>query len=82
MSRTWQLQEAKNRLSELVDATKDAPQVITRRGKETAVVLSIEDYTKLVERKGRLVDLLRAAPRVPGGLDVKRTKDTGRPIEL
>ena len=41
MSRSWQLQEAKNRLSEVVDeALKEGPQVITRRGVETAIVLS------------------------------------------
>jgi len=82
MSRAWQLQDAKNRLSELVDATRDEPQVITRRGKETAVVLSIADYERLIERKGRLLDLLRAAPRMRGGLDVRRSKDAGRTIEL
>jgi prevent-host-death family protein len=40
MARTWQLQEAKNRFSEVVEeALKEGPQVITRRGVETAVVL-------------------------------------------
>lgn len=82
MSKPWQLQEAKNRLSELVDATREGPQVITRRGKDAAVVLSIEQYRRLVEKKGRLLDVLRGAPKVPGGLDVKRSSDTGRPVEL
>jgi antitoxin Phd len=82
MARAWQLQEAKNRLSELIDATKREAQVITRRGVEAAVVVSIEQYRKLVEKEGRLIDVLRAAPKVPGGLDVERSKDTGRPVDL
>ena len=82
MSKPWQLQDAKNRLSELVDAARQGPQVITRRGKDAAVVLSIEQYRKLVEKKGRLLDVLRGAPKVPGGLDVKRSRDSGRPVDL
>ena len=45
MSKAWQLQEAKNRLSEVVEkALSQGPQVVSRRGKDTVVVLSIEDY--------------------------------------
>jgi len=41
MARRWQLQDAKNRLSELVDeATKGEAQVITRRGHDAVVVMS------------------------------------------
>ena len=41
MSHTWQLQEAKNKLSEVVDeAIREGPQVITGRGEEVAVVIS------------------------------------------
>ncbi len=82
MARTWQLQDAKNRLSELVDATRQGPQLITRRGKQAAVVLSIEQYSRLVEKKGRLLDVLRAAPKIPGGLDIERSTDTGRPFDI
>ena len=82
MSRSWQLQEAKNRLSELVDATRQGPQVITRRGKDAAVVLSVEQYARLVEKRGRLIELLRAAPKIAGGLVVVRSKDTGRAVDL
>jgi prevent-host-death family protein len=41
---SWQLQEAKNKLSKVIDdARTSGPQSITVRGKETAVVLSAED---------------------------------------
>jgi prevent-host-death family protein len=79
----WQLQHAKNRLSELIDvAGRDGPQVVTRRGKETAVVLSFEEYQQLVRRPERLISLLRKAPKVPGGLTVERDQDTGRKVEF
>ena len=44
----WQLQEAKNRLSALVDAAvSGAPQQVTRRGKPAVVVIGFEDYERL-----------------------------------
>jgi prevent-host-death family protein len=45
---TWQLQEAKARFSELIDAaTKKGPQIITRRGVETAVICPIEEWKRI-----------------------------------
>jgi antitoxin Phd len=45
---TWQLQDAKARFSELIEATlRDGPQVVTRRGVETAVVVPIEEWKRL-----------------------------------
>ncbi|MBM3223472.1 MAG: type II toxin-antitoxin system Phd/YefM family antitoxin [Candidatus Tectomicrobia bacterium] len=41
MQALWPLQDAKNRFSELVEqALHDGPQVVTRHGKATVVVLS------------------------------------------
>ena len=80
---TWQLQDAKNRLSEVVDeALSSGPQIITRRGTETAVVVSFEEWTRLSGGGERLIDVLRRAPRMPGGLDVERASDLGRKVEL
>ena len=82
-SRSWQLQEAKNRLSEVVDeAARNGPQIITRRGVEAAVVVSAADWSKMARRRPPLIELLRRAPRIPGGLDVTRARDTGRDVEL
>lgn len=52
----WPLQDAKAKLSELVKISKKGPQYISVRGKSKAVVLSIEEYRKLVKP---LPDLLR-----------------------
>jgi len=44
MRRTWQLQEAKNKFSKLVDdAINDGPQTVTRHGRNVVVVLSMDE---------------------------------------
>lgn len=44
----WSLQDAKNKLSAVVDAAAGGePQIVTRRGVETAVVISYRDYERL-----------------------------------
>ncbi len=67
----WQLQEAKNRFSEVVNlAISSGPQLVTRRGERTAVVLSYADYEKLCKAHGRLSDFLRDSPM--GEVEVSR----------
>jgi antitoxin Phd len=49
----WQLQDAKARFSELIDdSLEKGPQVVTRRGIDTAVVVSLEEWHKLNGEKG------------------------------
>lgn len=51
MTDTWKVQDAKARFSELLDAcTARGPQIITRRGVETAVFVSIEQWRSLQTR--------------------------------
>jgi prevent-host-death family protein len=45
--RQWSLQDAKNKLSEVIGAAARAPQIVTRRGIKTAVVISYEDYVRV-----------------------------------
>jgi antitoxin Phd len=72
----WQLQEAKNRLSEVVDrACDEGPQAITRRGREVAVVLSAAEYRKLTGRKEDLVEFFQNSPLAGLELDLERNKD-------
>ena len=48
MSRRWPVQDAKSRFSELLDtALAEGPQIVTRRGVETAVLLPIEQWRRL-----------------------------------
>ncbi len=77
----WQLQEAKNKFSEVIDqAIKKGPQEITRHGEKTAVLISMKDYRKLVGRKGNLAEFFRDSPL--GELTLYRNKDLPRSVDL
>ena len=63
---SWQVQDAKARFSEFLDATvKKGPQVVTRRGIETAVLVPIEEWKRLqrAARPGLKALLLSPEPR-------------------
>jgi len=73
----WQIQEAKNKLSELIDrALSEGPQVITRHGVEVAVVMPFAGYKRLMARKQRLGDFFMASPLHKSGLVIERDKQT------
>lgn len=77
----WALQDAKNRFSEVVNrAETEGPQLITRRGEDTAVLVSLKDYKVLAGQKDSLVDFLRSSPL--NELDLGRDKDLGRQVDL
>ncbi len=79
MARTWQIQEAKNKLSEVVDeAIKHGPQIITKRGVETVIVLSYTEYRKVMLNQKRLSDFFRESPLAEVGLDLKRDENGPR----
>ena len=80
----WQLQDAKNRLSEVVrKATDEGPQVITLRGDDAVVVVSADHYARLTRKpKGTLVDFFRRSPLGTIVLDFTRSRDTGRAVVL
>jgi prevent-host-death family protein len=78
----WQLQQAKTRLSEVIEeAHTQGPQIITRHGAERAVVLSIEDYRALVAHKPNLFEYLLSGPKVDD-FEIEYSRDTGRDVEL
>ena len=72
--KAWQVQDAKARFSELVDsAVKDGPQLIRRRGVDTAVLVRLEEWNRLhakdrakaltnEERLERALQHLQSAP--------------------
>lgn len=83
MSKAWQLQEAKAKLSQLIDnANKIGPQAITCRGQLCAVVMSNDDYNKLKGCKPNLVDFLRHSPLMGCELTITRDKSTLRKVSL
>lgn len=79
----WQLQEAKNRFSELVrKASKEGPQIVTRHGRDSVVVLSADDYRKMEKPKTSLVEFFRTSPLSGVDLDTSRDQSPSRDIEL
>jgi antitoxin Phd len=80
---TWQLQEAKNKFSEVVETSiTKGPQIISRRGKDTAVLISLADYQRL---SGKKKDLKKALMNSGfDKLDLENIRDrstTGRATE-
>ncbi len=84
LKQRWQLQEAKSKFSQLVaEAVQAGPQVITRRGVDTAVLISFADYQKMVVQQEKLSDFFRQSPLVGAELDLTRDPSPSRPdIEL
>ena len=72
----WQLQEAKNRLSEVIEeALARGPQIITRRGVETAVLISYAEYRRLSLQQVKLSEFFRDSPLA--GVDLDLARDGG-----
>ena len=78
----WQVQEAKTRLSEVIEeAQNKGPQIITKHGTERAVVLSIADFRALTAHKPGLKEYLLGGPKVDE-FEIEPDSDTGREIAL
>ncbi len=59
----WQLQDAKNHFSKVVqNARTQGPQIVTLRGERAAVVLSARDYDALTAGRPNIVDALLSGP--------------------
>ncbi|MHB8455605.1 MAG: type II toxin-antitoxin system Phd/YefM family antitoxin [Acidiferrobacterales bacterium] len=83
MKRTWQLQDAKNQLSRVVaEAKEHGPQTITVHGRPAAVVISVEEFRRLAAEKEPLSQFFRNLAPKGSGFKIKRSRDTGRRIEL
>jgi antitoxin Phd len=77
--RSWQLQEAKNKFSRVVqDAMNDGPQIITKHGVEVAIVMSYTEYQKMIASRGKLSTFFRDSPLVDVELDLARDKSEAR----
>ena len=63
MSNTWQVQEAKARFSEMLETTLiRGPQIVTKRGVETAVLVPIEQWRRMVDSTRPDIKELLLAP--------------------
>ena len=60
----WRLEEAKAKFSQVVQqAEAGTPQLITRRGKDAVVVVSVEKWAALNGEGPKAIELFRNAPR-------------------
>ena len=86
MPKAWQLQDAKARFSEVFRlARENGPQRVTKHGRESVVVLSAEDFARLAGTeplKGNLVDFFAASPLRDSGIDLRRSREFGRKLDL
>ena len=78
----WQLQEAKQRFSELVRrAESEGAQVVTRHGEEVVVVVSAEEYRRMSGQKPDFKEFLMNGPDL-SALDLERPREMPRDVEL
>lgn len=83
MDKTWQLQDAKSRLSEVVKRAEGGEtQVITKRGDKVAVVIDYERYLNLTGQQKTLLEVLRGEEPYTEDLMLERDKDEGRDLML
>ena len=78
----WTLANAKARLSEVVERAQSRPQTITRNGKPSAMVVSIEEWERKAARKGSLAEFLLASPLRGSEIDSERIRDLPRDLDL
>lgn len=79
----WQIQEAKAKFSQLVeDATIKGYQTITKQGEPVAVLLSKKEFDEITQSKTSLLKFFRAAPCQEIELNIQRSKDLPRELDL
>jgi prevent-host-death family protein len=86
----WQIQDAKQRFSEMIRAVmSEGPQIITRHGEDVAVVVDIGEYRRLTRPPVDLAAVLLGGPRFDDGaadvfaeIEAERKADFGRVVNL
>jgi prevent-host-death family protein len=86
----WQIQEAKQRFSEMIRAVKSqGPQIITRHGEDIAVVIDVSQFHRLTRTPVNLTDVLLGGPKFDDSIvdvfaevEAERKAGRERPIDL
>ena len=86
----WQIQEAKQRFSEMIRAvTTEGTQFITRHGEDVAVVVDIVEYRRLTRPAVDLASILLGGPKLDdiaadvfAEIEAERKADFGRMVDL
>ncbi len=77
----WQLADAKNRFSEMVNrAESEGPQTVLRRGEPVAILVSMAEYKRTCTPKRSLKEMLLNGPDFTG-VDLSRDQSPEREFE-
>jgi len=83
MKGIWQIQDAKNKFSQVIgEALKNGPQIVTKHGEATAVILSVQDFKKLQQNRSSITEFFQSSPLVGVELEIDRIKDRPRSTDL
>ena len=81
--KSLQLQEAKQQFSAVAEkAAGGQPQIVTKHGKPFVVIVSVADWQKTRPKKRTLLEMLRSCPVDSDELDLTRSRELPRDIEL
>jgi prevent-host-death family protein len=79
----WQVQEAKQRFSEVLRAAQSGePQIVTKHGEEVAVVIDIAEYRRLRGESMTFMEYLRADASADADFETERAPDLPRDVDL
>lgn len=78
----WTVASAKAHLSEVISRAQESPQTITRNGKASVVIVSVEEWQQKSSRQGSLASFLMQSPLASAGLELERDADSGRDLPL
>ena len=85
-NQAWQLQEAKARFSEVIRLSlEEGPQRVTKHGEVAVVVVSMQEYDRLVKRKqpkGKLSEFFAQSPLAGSGISLEREPEYAPDIDL
>jgi prevent-host-death family protein len=82
-STSWSVAEAKAKFSEVIArAEAKGPQTVTRHGRKVAVIVSPEEWERRTRRKGTIVEFFARSPLRGSGIDLTRSTDGSRPVDL
>lgn len=78
----WTVAEAKAKFSEVIDrAHSEGPQVITRSGRKSVVIVAADEWERKTRRVGNLAEFFADSPLRGSGVRIKRPKDRPRKID-
>jgi prevent-host-death family protein len=85
MTRTWSVRDAKTHLGDVVRSAKsEGPQIITVRGREEVVIVSIDEYQRMEAKHtgAELVAVLNHSPFREIEIEPPRVRSRVRPVKL